>query len=55
MINLFNHWRFYYLFIVILMVAWSRIILKKHTLSQVLEGFIIPWVMIPLGFLWLGI
>jgi hypothetical protein len=47
--NLLSSWQYFYFLPAIPLVAWSRIVLKRHDLAQVLEGFIIPWLVIPAG------
>ncbi|MBN1263704.1 MAG: hypothetical protein JW991_05105 [Candidatus Pacebacteria bacterium] len=50
-LNLFNRGRFFYFLPIIPLVGWSRVFLEKHSLSQVLEGVIIPGLIIPAGLL----
>lgn len=41
MFNFLFNWKFPFLYLLIPLVAWSRIKLKKHTLDQVLAAFIL--------------
>jgi len=54
-LNYSTDWRFFYLCPIIPLVAWSRIVLKKHNRLQVLEGFLIPLLTIPISFFLLNI
>ena len=42
LINHFTGWDFFLLFIIIPVIAWSRVYLRKHTLAQVILGFLVP-------------
>lgn len=53
--NLFNDWRYFYFAPIIIILAWSRVMLKKHTICQVVEGFLVPVIMIPIGFFLLNV
>lgn len=54
-VNLLSGWHYFYLFPIIPLVAWSRVVLEKHSLSEILEGFLIPILTIPTGFFLLKI
>lgn len=41
-LNHFAKWDYWWLFIVVPIIAWSRFYLKKHTLIQLIAGGIIP-------------
>jgi membrane-associated phospholipid phosphatase len=45
-INYLYNWQFLFLFILIPIVAWSRYKLKVHTLSQVIAGFLVTFLVI---------
>lgn len=44
LVNHFSNWAFWPLFLVVPLIAWSRLYLKKHTLLQVIAGFLVPFI-----------
>ncbi|OQA83026.1 MAG: hypothetical protein BWY29_00577 [Microgenomates group bacterium ADurb.Bin238] len=54
----FNHYygwdRFWWLVLVLIVVLWSRVEIKKHTWAQVLVGATLALVWVSLGLQWLG-
>lgn len=44
LINYFSGWSLIWIFIVVPLIGWSRVYLKKHTLSQVVMGFLVPFI-----------
>lgn len=44
LVNHFSAWVFWPLFLAVPLIGWSRIYLKKHTLLQVIAGFLVPFV-----------
>lgn len=53
--NLTHHWRAFFFLPVIGLVGWSRVYLRHHTLRQVLEGFLVPIVVLPAAFYVFGV
>lgn len=53
--NLTHQWRVFWLFPILILVAWSRVKLKRHTPAQVLEGMLVPTLVLPPVFHLLGI
>jgi hypothetical protein len=45
-INILMGWQHVYLFALIPVVFWSRRILRKHTLTQLCAGFLVPFVVL---------
>jgi len=43
LVNHFSAWAFWPLFLIIPLIGWSRLYLKKHTLLQVIAGFLVPF------------
>lgn len=41
-VNLFFHFKFWWLFVLLIPIIWARYVLKMHTLSQLIAGFILP-------------
>ncbi len=41
-VNLFFHFKFWWLFILLIPIIWARYVLKMHTLAQLIWGFILP-------------
>ncbi len=52
LVNAVNDWQFLYLYALIPVIFWSRLNLKKHTVSQLIAGFVVSEV-IMLGGFWL--
>ncbi len=54
----FNHYygwdRFWWLVLILIVVLWSRVEIKKHTWAQVLVGATLALVWVSLGLQWLG-
>lgn len=50
LINYFSGWNLVWLFLVIPLIAWSRVRLGKHTILQVIMGFLMPVVTYALVF-----
>jgi len=50
--NLFSSWRFWWLFFLIPLVAWARVVRKKHSPCQVLAGALLASVVILCGVSW---
>lgn len=54
----FNHYygwdRFWWLVLVLIVVLWSRVEIKKHTWAQVLVGATLALVWVSLGLQWFG-
>ena len=46
---------FGWLFVVLLLVLWSRVYLKKHSISQVIAGALLAYILVDLGFVLIGI
>lgn len=44
LVNHFSSWIFWPLFLVVPLIGWSRLYLKKHTLLQVIAGFVVPFI-----------
>lgn len=42
LVNHFNSWKLWPVFIIIPLIAWSRVHLNKHTVFQVIAGFLFP-------------
>lgn len=40
-VNYFYHWRFWWLFLLLIPIGWARIIMQKHTLSQFVAGSVL--------------
>ncbi len=43
LINHFSDWKFWIWFLIVPLIGWSRVYLKKHTLVQVIAGFLVPF------------
>lgn len=53
-VNLFFHMQFLWLFLLLIPIIWARLILKMHTLPQLIAGFILPSVIILVAVLIFG-
>lgn len=54
-LSLLFGWNWLWLYLIVGSVAWSRIVMKKHTLAQATAGAVAAAGIILLGFRWLGI
>jgi len=56
LLNNFYGWKIFgWLMVVLLLVLWSRVYLRKHTTTQVMAGAIIAFVLVELGMRMVGI
>lgn len=46
LINYFFHWQYWYLIIMIPIVFWARLYLKRHTIAQLVGGFLINGILL---------
>ena len=42
LVNILLNWQYWYLFVLIGIVCWARLTLKKHTLGQLILGITVP-------------
>jgi len=50
LLNSFYGWKIFgWLMVVLLLVLWSRVYLKKHTITQVMIGAVVAFVLVDLG------
>lgn len=56
LLNNFYGWKIFgWLMVVLLLVLWSRVYLRKHTITQVMAGALVAFVLVELGMRMLGI